>query len=145
LGRDCIGIHNEYRDRHGVPQLVYNSQLEKYAISRAEELAKTDHFAHPKNLPYGENLYYKKGRIPTCVDAVNAWYKEIKYYNYDSPRFSRKTGHFTQIVWKGTTDMGCASSQSPRTRRIYIVCNYYPPGNVRGQFKANVPYQSPYF
>lgn len=70
--------------------------------------------------------------------ALNMWYKEIGLYSYSNPRFSSKTGHFTQMVWKDTQRVGCASSKSKKTGRIYIVCNYYPPGNVIGKFNENV-------
>ncbi|RWS24429.1 hypothetical protein B4U80_02575 [Leptotrombidium deliense] len=138
--QDCLSLHNTLRAKHGVGPLTVSRKLEKFAAMRAQQLAKTDIFAHPKKLAYGENLYYLKGRNPTCADAMNAWYnKEIGLYNWHNPGFSHPTGHFTQVLWKATTHVGCASSQSPRTRRIYIVCNYDPPGNVHTQFRANVP------
>lgn len=42
------------------------------------------------------------------------------------------------MVWASTTAMGCAISQSQRSGRVYIVCNYDPPGNVIGSFLENV-------
>lgn len=103
-------------------------------------MAKTDIFAHPAKLKYGENLYWRSGRTPTCGDAVIAWYNEIALYNFDQPKFSPKTGHFTQLVWRESKKIGCAAAQSPRTKRVYIACNYFPPGNVRGRYKENVIY-----
>ena len=51
-------------------------------------------------------------------------------------------GHFTQVVWAGTENLGCAVSTCPEGgpdpgRKIYV-CNYDPPGNWRGEFEANV-------
>lgn len=37
-------------------------------------MAKSDIFEHPRNLPYGENLYWRSGTPPTCKDASDAWY-----------------------------------------------------------------------
>ena len=118
------------------------TKIENYAIERAEYLALTDIFSHPSNLKYGENLYWVKGKEPTCEDAVTAWYREILKYDFEKPRFSHDTGHFTQVVWRNTTQIGCAASQSPKTKKIYIVCNYYYPGNVLKHFKENVLYPS---
>lgn len=42
------------------------------------------------------------------------------------------TGHFTQVVWKATKRLGCGQAGK------FVVCNYYPAGNVQGQFRDNV-------
>jgi hypothetical protein len=68
------------------------------------------------------------------------WYDEVNKYNFNNPGFSASTGHFTQLVWKATTDLGCGIAISAKNR-IYGVCNYTPPGNVVGtnnEFKRNV-------
>ncbi|BGP31225.1 hypothetical protein JCM10296v2_002989 [Rhodotorula toruloides] len=31
-------------------------------------------------------------------------------YNYDKPGYADATGHFRQMVWKGTTQLGCAQA-----------------------------------
>ena len=41
------------------------------------------------------------------------------------------TGHYTQMVWKGTTEVGCATASG--TELTYLVCRYSPPGNIVGQ------------
>ena len=71
-------------------------------------------------MPYGENLYWKSGRIPTCKNALDMWYNEIKWYDFSRGGFSHATGHFTQMVWKSTRYIGCASAKSKNTGRIYI-------------------------
>jgi hypothetical protein len=40
--------------------------------------------------------------------AVQMWYDEISLYNFSRPGFSAATGHFTQIVWATSTQLGCA-------------------------------------
>lgn len=62
--------------------------------------------------------------------SVLCRYQEIDYYDYNNPGFSMATGHFTQVVWKGTTQVGCAVQTCPSgfagwsTGGTYVVCRY---------------------
>lgn len=47
------------------------------------------------------------------------------------------TGHFTQVVWRDTEEMGVAFAK--HGNKLYVVANYYPPGNYQGRFNENVP------
>jgi hypothetical protein len=53
------------------------------------------------------------------------------------------TGHFTQVVWKATTKVGCAwntrSCKSNGMNFYKFVCEYEAPGNFKDRFKENVP------
>jgi hypothetical protein len=62
------------------------------------------------NLPYGESVF---GGYNTLADGIDAWGLERINYNWNDPGFSESTGHFTQLVWKATTQVGCS--------RIYAV------------------------
>ena len=46
-------------------------------------------------------------------------------------------GHFTQVVWKSTTKVGCGFSTCGDND--LLVCNYSPAGNFAGQYLENVP------
>lgn len=74
-------------------------------------------------------------------------------YDFGKPTgFTEATGHFTQLVWKSTRQVGCArvdcgynpndDNNSTRAKGWYVVCEYTPAGNVVGYnnkfFKANV-------
>jgi len=39
-------------------------------------------------------------------------------------------GHYTQIVWRATTQVGCAIAANKSAE--YLVCRYLPAGNVVG-------------
>ena len=70
------------------------------------------------------------------ADAVQAWYDEMTDPGYDFETHSGEgTGHFTQVIWRGTTHVGGARSADGQ----YICCNYTPPGNFVGQHPENVP------
>lgn len=63
--------------------------------------------------------------------------QEAQDYNYSRPGFSEQTGHFTQLVWKDTTTVGCGRRLCG-TRGWYLVCEYWPRGNVVGEFSDEV-------
>ncbi|GFH20472.1 uncharacterized protein HaLaN_17599 [Haematococcus lacustris] len=64
-------------------------------------------------------------------------YNEQRLYNYDDPGFSMSVGHFTQMVWVGSSRLDWATATSKRGR-TYYVCRYAPPGNYKNDFVANV-------
>lgn len=65
-------------------------------------------------------------------------YEEINKYKYNHPGYQKGTGHFTQIIWRETKQVGVAFARSADGRRIYIVARYYPPGNFVQTISANV-------
>merc|ERR1712240_382190 len=68
--------------------------------------------------------------------SVDSWYSEIKDYKFENPGYSQETGHFTQVVWKGSTELGVGVGQ--KGSKVVVVANYSPPGNS-GQYHDNVP------
>jgi len=46
-------------------------------------------------------------------------------------------GHFTQVVWKGSRDVGIGRAQS-RDGKWFVVANFYPAGNFIGRNAENV-------
>ncbi|KDQ16639.1 hypothetical protein BOTBODRAFT_172759 [Botryobasidium botryosum FD-172 SS1] len=72
------------------------------------------------------------------IAASALWADEAAEYDPAIPKYS----HFTQMVWKSTTQMGCAVAYcdgiSGPGKGAYHVCQYSPPGNVMGQFPENV-------
>ncbi|CAF1407867.1 unnamed protein product [Adineta steineri] len=133
--------HNYLRARHCARPLQLDNQLNTIAQNYAQYLASTNKFQHSNN-GYGENLWMSSSSAPiTTIDGEEAtqdWYDEIKYYSFSKPGFSSQTGHFTQVVWGGSTHLGVGIAFSSNSRSVYIVTNYYPPGNYQGQFGQHV-------
>ncbi len=61
-------------------------------------------------------------------------------YDFSSGRFSGRTGHFTQVVWKESTELGMGTANSMKGSMYcwYAVARYKPAGNFMGKFKKNV-------
>ena len=139
--QDSLQAHNKYRTKHHAPPLKINSELNRIAQQYANYLAQNDCFQHSDNEyrgeSLGENLYMCYGTKITGKAMTDAWYNEIKQYNFNASTFTSGTGHFTQVVWKDSKEVGFAYAQS-RSGNYYGVANYYPAGNFMGEFRKNV-------
>lgn len=136
---DALEAHNFYRKRHHAPPLTLNKDLCKIAQNYAQKLLATNTFDHSTNKyngkSIGENLFYCKGKEATGEMATTDWYNEIKMHNFRK-EFQSATGHFTQVIWKGTEEVGFGIANKGNT--YYVVANYFPAGNVMGEFATNV-------
>jgi hypothetical protein len=89
---------------------------------------------------FGENLAAGTGDAYTIASAVKSWTDEVSQYNSADPQPS----HFTQVVWKATTQVGCAVQDcsgifdASYGLAHFHVCEYSPAGNVIGEFAQNV-------
>ncbi|MFJ4923481.1 CAP family protein [Streptomyces sp. NPDC088725] len=145
--REILRSVNSYRARHGVPPVKLDTKVTRYAKSRAATVSSREQLreAHRGlDHKYGENLFWHGSTEPNKVAAsaaVRAWYEESSKYDFDSGQFSEETGHFTQLVWKGTKRIGAARADGKgddEMHESYIVVNFSPPGNMTGAFKENV-------
>ncbi|KAI1321961.1 PR-1-like protein [Xylariaceae sp. FL0255] len=128
---------NGYREQHNASDVVWNSTLASFATAYLANNTGSDDcppFAHSGG-PYGENLAIGYANATASVDA---WGDEGKKYDYNDPGFSEKTGHFTQLVWKDTTAVGCGRRLCTGGHGWYLVCEYWPRGNIIGEFKEEV-------
>ncbi len=113
-------------------RIRWSANLAKSAQKYAETLAKNNKFEHGST-QYGENLYASSANVGYTT-AIKAWYSEKKYYNYASNSCTndRVCGHYTQLIWKNTREVGCGKAIGRKWKTI-IVCRYNPPGNYVGQ------------
>merc|ERR1712129_548794 len=126
---DWLAQHNEKRRMHrDTPDLVADQALITKAQGCADGMARSGVFQHCSS---GENLYASGGSGGDLYQAaVDGWYEEGQGWRYNMGLgFSMGAGHFTQVVWAGTTSVGCATAQG--SQWTYVVCNYAPPGNMQ--------------
>jgi pathogenesis-related protein 1 len=123
---------NEARRQVGVPPLKWDVKLTNYARTYARE-RRADCLLQHSDGPFGENIFWGSGRGWNATEAVGAWVDEKKWYNYanNSCSSGKDCTHYTQIVWRTTTKVGCAVVKC-NSGDTFITCNYYPPGNYIG-------------
>ncbi|KAL7741057.1 hypothetical protein ACLKA6_013490 [Drosophila palustris] len=134
--QEVLDAHNFYRARHNAPPLRLDDDLSELATEWAQHLLATRRMEHREDSGYGENIYMAMGGDLDPKDAVKSWYDEIEDYDWSRPSFQMDTGHFTQVVWKGSKELGVGVAKRGNT--MYVVCNYNPPGNYMNMFKKNV-------
>jgi pathogenesis-related protein 1 len=129
--------HNAVRADVGVAGMTWNADLAtlatgfiadcQFAHSSGNERSNVAGFEY-----VGENLYASGGGgSPTGQEITDAWASEISDYDYASNSCSGTCGHYTQIVWADSTDLGCAVKDCGG---MFIVsCEYGPGGNFVGQ------------
>jgi pathogenesis-related protein 1 len=104
--------------------------------SVARAWAERCNFEHSTNA-FGENLAFFSGERSTPEDVVASWAGEDRFYDYarNSCQESQQCGHYTQIVWRDTEELGCGAALCTifGAEGIFWVCNYDPPGNFIGE------------
>ena len=138
FGKALLSANNKLRSQHGSSPLKWSSSAASKAQEWATHLAKSGTLQHGNHEGMGQNLAYKMGQELTAQEVADMWYQEISNYDFNRPGFSSNTGHFTQMIWADSTEMGAARAVSGN--RSFVVANHTPPGNItnRGQFEKNV-------
>lgn len=136
---DVLNDHNRVRQEVGVQPLIWNSQLAAYAQQWADHLANNNNckMKHRTNAgeagkAYGENLFWgSSSTYYKPLDASTSWYSEKSLFKYQALSNNNwfKAGHYTQMVWRDTKEMGVGVAVCPNGGLI-VVANYYPAGNV---------------
>jgi uncharacterized protein YkwD len=132
--KDILAAHNSARAKAGTPPLVWSDSLAKIAQQWADTLLKNGKFEHRPNSKYGENLFEIRGATASPTQVVASWVDEQKDFDAASNacRSGAVCGHYTQVVWKSTRQVGCAVARQGARREVWD-CNYDPPGNFVGR------------
>ena len=139
FSRQILEAHNKYRSAIGVPPLVWSDELADAAQLWANSLSSDLQFAHdPSVRNQGENLWMGTSGAFTLTQMVDDCGQERRYFkNGTFPSVSTTenwfdVGHYTQMVWKNTTSVGCAG-RTGSDGYYRLVCRYSAPGNIIGQ------------
>ncbi|XP_057553996.1 peptidase inhibitor 16 [Hippopotamus amphibius kiboko] len=139
-----VELHNIYRGQVSPPaanmlQMRWDEELAAFAKAYAQQCV----WGHNKERGRrGENLFAITGEEDLDVPlAMEEWHHEREHYNLSAATCAagQMCGHYTQVVWAKTERIGCGAHfceklQGVEETNIYLlVCNYEPPGNVKGQ------------
>ncbi len=159
--KESLLRHNEARLELGIDtNLTWSDTISRDAQLYADEMAQSGYWGHDKKNQidgyahgnYGENLYTSSNAASIEI-ATQAWIDEKEYYTYGKVVSSSAVddtcvdgvdihgnailcGHYTQIIWKDTTLVGCAMSRyevGDYKGWDIVVCKYQTPGNVIGE------------
>ena len=139
LASSILTVHNQERAAVGVLPLVWSNELAAGAQTWAENLATTGEFAHDPNRPngVGENIagFNPSMGVSAPGEGQSLWVDEKKNWHGGvlTPENWYPTGHYTQMVWKDTQQVGCATGSGDGHPFSILVCRYSPPGNFMGQ------------
>jgi len=137
--KELLDRHNAYRCMHEAAPMTWDGTIAEVAQSWADK-GKFEHAPDRVRTDVagfrylGENLAWNlKGG-----EAVDRWYDEIACTSPKGKVASLsqgvcRPGHYTQVVWKSTTKLGCGYAND------MTVCMYGPAGNYRGKFDDQVP------
>lgn len=147
-----VAAHNATRQDVSVTiPMRWSSDMAAYAQEWSNYLAFQNgcKMAHRSTLGFnrkksGENIYWASplmwsdGRTEVqdvnAPEVAKAWADEKVDYNYanNSCRPGKQCGHYTQMVWRDSTEVGCGMTLCPDKGQIWV-CNYNPPGNWVGE------------
>ncbi|KAH7518524.1 hypothetical protein FEM48_Zijuj09G0180800 [Ziziphus jujuba var. spinosa] len=129
--QDFVDAHNAARAEVGVGPITWNNTVAAYAKRYAEQRRKDCSMVHSGG-PYGENLALGY-RFMSGGDAVRMWVSEKSDYNYATNSCAGDDClHYTQVVWRNSTRLGCARVKCDNGW-MFVICSYDPPGNYFGQ------------
>lgn len=135
-----LAAHNRERSELGIIPLRWNPALAQDAGRWATRLAATGRFEHAPSGgadPQGENLWAGTRGYYSPEAMVDAWVREKRNFkpgtfpNNSTTGKIADVGHYTQLVWRATEEVGCAWATG--ADEDVLVCRYAQAGNYMGQ------------
>lgn len=135
-----LAVQNAERARLKLKPLVWSAKLADHARKWAQTLATSDMFEHSPvgaDGGEGENLWTGTRDDYTTSEMVGAWigesalFKRGRFPDISTNGRWEDVGHYSQIVWTDTREVGCAIVSNPRSD--FLVCRYLPAGNITGK------------
>jgi uncharacterized protein YkwD len=137
VAEELVTAHNFWRKQVKTAPLVWSNALAGQAREWALTLLRKGSFEHKPDSPHGQNIAWFAGERLKPSDVVDYWGNEVEYYDPEKNACLEEAEcrHYTQIVWKDSREVGCASAWGEHPKygvQEFWVCNYSPPGNMEG-------------
>lgn len=132
-----LAAHNRERLSLGIAPLRWSNELAANAAGWAAHLARTGAFEHAEIEDEGENLWMGTAGAFSPEEMVGGWTEERRHFRRgvfpenSSTGDWQDVGHYTQLIWRGTVQVGCAVATGRGSD--YLVCRYSSPGNIVGE------------
>jgi hypothetical protein len=135
-----LAVHNRERALVGVRPLAWDAGLAAAAAGYARTLAargRLEHASREARGGTGENLAMGTAGAFTPAALAQGWAAEKRYFrpgvfpDVSSTGNWRAVGHYTAMVWRNTTRVGCGTATGGGY--LYLVCRYAPHPNMIGQ------------
>jgi pathogenesis-related protein 1 len=146
--QEILRVHNAARAEVNVPPLKWNCKLADFA----QDWVNRDAWGHSSSADRqkiivgsysGENL---AGAAPSsnniATTGPTGWWEEKAFWNSASAscQAGEVCGHYTQMVWRDTTEVGCGLNRKSSVmggkwtqNSVYLSCVYNPGGNIGGK------------
>ena len=137
LANEILAVHNRERTAVGVSPLTWNDNLAADAQTWAQHISTTGQFIHDPESPGGENIagFNPSMGVSAPGEGQSLWVDEKQNWQGGvlTPENWYPTGHYTQMVWKDTQEVGCGTASGDGHPFSILVCRYNPNGNFMGQ------------
>lgn len=140
--QEALAAHNKLRAMHHVNPLQWNVTLAEQAQQTAESVASDPSTFQGE--PLGENIAQIWHDLPRApLKATTIWYSEKKSFSFSYPELNDKVKHFTQMIWRDTSQLGMGAAPSPSGKYVIVVALYRPVGNDIHRIRDNVQRPGP--
>lgn len=133
-----LATHNAERVRLGIAPLKWSPVLAQQASEWADTLAARGVFEHAtdrkgagENLWRGTTGFYSPEQMIGAFVREGAYFRAGKFPNVSTTGKWQDVGHYTQLIWPATQEVGCALARGGG--KDVLVCRYFPAGNFMGQ------------
>jgi len=137
-----VKAHNYFRCLYDMPSMQWNEKVEtnaqEWATESCDVMKHSD--SYNNDPPSGENLAWHSGANAQIEHSVYMWYNEVKDYPNTTGDSSIMTGHYTAMMWKTATQLGCSQCKG------LSVCQYSSDSgnisdapNMGGKYEQNLP------